>query len=516
MKNHPLRLLPALTALLCLAAPLACAAPGVGQAGPRPNIVFILADDLGLGDVSHHVRTFQEREPVVETPTLDALARQGLWFTDGHSATALCAPTRYAVMSGNNNYRSYQPVGVWSTFGKTAFKPEEATLGSVVQDAGYRTGFIGKWHLGGDFKVPGGEAFYRGPKSGDLTGKVDVTRMHGGGPKDCGFDYDFTVPCGIQGPVYTAYENQVWYPLADDSEIVFLNDENAIHPKDLTSKGPGPGDSAWNARSLGDLLSAKAVGFIEAGAAGEEPFFLYYCTPMVHAPHCPPETFDGQPVAGTTVSAHLDMVVELDLQVKRIVDALKRSGQFENTLFVVSSDNGGLGDKVAAKHGYHPSGGWSGSKGSYFEGGHRTPLFAVWPGRIRPGVSDELVVNQDMLATFAALVGTPVPAGQAQDSLNLLPLLLGDEGFRPRDVLVHQAGSRQQVMIRRGAWKLVIQSNGKRTQFEPLALFNLDDDPREKHDRLEDPDHADRGRLLMQEYLDIVQSGRPTVPQATP
>ena len=236
------------------------------DAAERPNIVVIMADDLGLGDVSFHVRTIQKQKPLVETPTLDALASQSLWFTDGHSATALCAPTRYAVMSGNNNYRSYAPWGVWSTFGESAFKKGHATLGSVVRDAGYRTGFVGKWHLGGDFRIPGSDEFYRGRKNGDLTGKVDMARMISGGPKDCGFDYDFTTPCGIQGPIYLLYENQTWSPLAEDSQIVFLNKQNAIDPNNVSDKGPGLGDSNWNAREIGKRLSAKAVDFIKDAA----------------------------------------------------------------------------------------------------------------------------------------------------------------------------------------------------------------------------------------------------------
>ena len=219
-------------------------------AADRPNIVVIMADDLGLGDVSFHVRSIQKKQPLVETPTIDALAAKSLWFTDGHSATALCAPTRYAVMSGNNNYRSYAPWGVWSTFGKSAFIEGHATLGTVVRDAGYQTGFVGKWHLGGDFLIPGSTEFYRGKKDGDLTGKVDMTRMVSGGPKDGGFDYDFTTPCGIQGPNYLLYENQVWSPLAADSQIVFLNEDNVGDPKFLSDKGPGLGDSNWDAPKL--------------------------------------------------------------------------------------------------------------------------------------------------------------------------------------------------------------------------------------------------------------------------
>ena len=482
------------------------------DAGERPNIVVIMADDLGLGDVSFHVRTIQKQKPLVETPALDQLAAQSLWFTDGHSATALCAPTRYAVMSGNNNYRSYAPWGVWSTFGESAFKKGHATLGSVVRDAGYRTGFIGKWHLGGDFRVPGSEEIYRGRKDGDLTGNVDVTRMISGGPKDCGFDYDFTTPCGIQGPQYLLYENQVWSPIAADSKIVFLNKENAMDPRSISDKGPGLGDSNWDTRDLGQLLSAKAARFIEVAAASDEPFFLYYCSPMVHLPHCPPDEFDGKKIKGETPTRHLDMILDLDMQVKRMVDALKAAGEIENTLIVVTSDNGGLTDKAASKHGHYSNGGWNGNKNSPLEGGHRVPFFAVWPGRITPGITDELAVNQDLVATLAALVGTKIPEGQAMDSNNLLPLMTGEGTFRQREVFVQQAGSKNEVMIRKMPWKLIIQSNPKRTNFDPKGLFNLQDDPHEDTNLLDQSQFRQIAKELLQEYLETVESGLPTAP----
>ncbi|VGO11912.1 Arylsulfatase [Pontiella desulfatans] len=479
----------------------------------KPNVVFILADDLGLGDVSYHARRILNKEPFVETPNIDALAEQGLWFTDGHSATALCAPTRYCVMSGNNNYRSYAPAGVWSTFAPTAFKEGEVTLGTLMRDAGYRTGFFGKWHMGGDFQVPGTQQVYRGPKSGDIIDQVDVTRWIGGGPKYCGFDYDFTTPCGVQGPMYLFYENQQWAPLAKDSKIVFFNKDNATNPKDVSDKGPGPGDSNWDARKVGKLLSAKAVDFIKANAQKKEPFFLYYCSPTVHLPHCPPDEFDGRKIKGSSVSDHLDMTADLDMQVKRIVDALKASGEFENTLIVFSSDNGGLTDgKAKQEIGYEPGGGWNGSKNLPLEGGHRVPTFAVWPGHIQPGVTGELAVNQDMVATFAALVGTTIPKGQAQDSNNLLPLLTGKGRFVQRDFFVNQAGANQELMYRKMPWKLIIQSNFKRTQYEPKALYNLKDDPGEKKDLIKNPEYKKLVETMFKEYMDILQSGQPTAP----
>ncbi|MFD2255146.1 arylsulfatase [Luteolibacter algae] len=487
--------------------------PICGKAAePKPNIVFIMADDLGLGDISYYANSIQKKKPLVHTPAIDALAAEGLWFTDGHSATSLCAPTRYAVMSGNNNYRSYAPPGVWSTFAPTAFKPGEATLGSVVKEAGYNTGFIGKWHLGGDFKIPGKDEIYRGKKDGDLTGEVDLTKWAGSGPKFCGFDYDFTTPCGIQGPLYLLYENETWYPWAKDSEIIFFNKETAKRPKDVSDKGAGMGDSNWDARELGNILSAKAVEFIQTSAKKEKPFFLYYCAPMVHVPHCPPDTFDGKKIKGAAPTDHLDMVVELDMEIKRIVDALKESGEYENTLFVFTSDNGGLGDKEASALGYRPGGEWSGTKNSPLEGGHRIPFFAVWPGHIKPGITDELAVNQDMVATFAALVGTEIPKGQAQDSNNLLPLLTGSGTFQQRDYWVNQAGANQELMIRKDGWKLVIQSDFKRTKYKPKALYHLEKDPRESKNLIANPELKERTDQMFKDYMDILESGRPTAP----
>ena len=481
-------------------------------AADRPNIVLILADDVGHGDISFHVRSHQQKKPLVETPNIDALAQQSLWFRDGHSATALCAPTRYAVMSGNNNYRSYAPWGVWSTFAETAFKPGEVTLGTVVRDAGYNTGFIGKWHLGGDFYIPGTKTIYRGAKNGDLTGKVDLRQMVGGGPKDCGFDYDFTSTCGVQGPIYLLYENQVWYPWAKDSEITFFDKNSAPYAKDISDKGPGMGDTNWDARELGKVISAKAVDFIKASAEKEDPFFLYYCTHTVHLPHRPTAEFDGRKVKGSGPTAHLDLLADLDMQVKRIVDALLASGTLDNTLFILTSDNGGLVDWNASKLGYQPGGGWNGSKNSPLEGGHRVPFFAVWPGHIEPGSTDELAVSQDFVATFAALLGTELPDGQALDSNNLLPLLLGKDGFQRRDYFMHQAGAGKQLMYRKAPWKLIIQTNWKRTTFEPKALYNLEQDPGETKNLIKNPELSPIVKSMFAEYQAVLESGVPTAP----
>jgi len=488
------------------------------MAANRPNIVLIMADDLGLGDVSHHVRTQMGKEPLFETPALDALAEQSLWFTDGHSATALCSPTRYCVMSGNNNYRSYAPWGVWGTFRPTAFKPGEVTLGTVVRDANYATGFIGKWHLGGDFLDPNGNP-YRGTDRHDISGHVDMTKLVAFGPKDFGFDYDFTLPCGIQGPIYMAYENQEWYPLGKESKVIYFNEQTAKFPKDVSDKGPGMGDSEWNASEMGKIISAKAVAFINEKAPkitnGDKPFFLYYCSPNPHKPHTPPVEFDGKKILNSTPSRHLDMVVDFDCQVARIVKALKDNNVYDNTLLVIMSDNGGLLiDQDTVKSGHKSSGFFAGAKNSPFEGGHRTPFFAVWPGVIKPGVTHQPAINTDFVSTFAALVGTEIPEGQAVDSNNILPLFTGEGAYKERTYMLQFAGSGKEVLIRQGEWKLIMQSDNKLSKFEPKGLYNLAENPYEKWDGnfVKDPAHQDRVKAMRTEYLRILQSGERTAP----
>jgi arylsulfatase A-like enzyme len=236
---------------------------------------------------------------------------------------------------------------------------------------------------------------------------------------------------------------------------------------------------------------------------------------MAHVPHCPPKEFDGQKVAGTTPSAHLDMVRELDLQVKRIVDALKVNGVYNNTLLVFLSDNGGLQvDKDTMNSGHRSNGGFGGAKNSPLEGGHRTPFIVVWPEIIKPGVSDEPVISHDMLATFAALVGTHVPEDQALDSNNLLPLLTGKGEFKQRKYLVQQAGADNEVMIRDWPWKLIIQSDHKCSKWEPKALYNLKDNPSEKWtgNLIGNPEYSQLIKQMKKKYLEIREGGERTAP----
>jgi arylsulfatase A-like enzyme len=294
--------------------------------------------------------------------------------------------------------------------------------------------------------------------------------------------------------------------------MIYLNEDTAIHPKDITDKGPGLGDSQWDSREMGQRLSAKAVDFITDASHGGRPFFLYYCSPMVHLPHCPPKFFDGKKIMGQTPTNHLDMLLDLDMQIKRIVDALHATDEYDNTLLIITSDNGGLADQPAGKKGHQSNGGWKGNKNSPLEGGHRVPFFAVWPGQITPGITEELVSNQDIIATLAALVGTKLTNNQALDSNNLLPLFTGKGLFKKRNIFLQQAGSQCEVMIRETPYKLIMQSDQKRTHFTPLKLFNLQNDPHEDADLLGMPDYQLIMQSLLSKYKNTVETECPTVP----
>lgn len=485
----------------------------------KPNIVVILADDIGVGDISFYNKNIRKKPVVIETKNIDAIAQQGVWFSHAHSATALCAPTRYSMMTGKNNYRSYAPWGVWGSFRENAIRDQEPTLANVVKSQGYSTGFVGKWHLGGDFKFKDKDRVYRGTDEGLIT-NVDLTKMTGGGPNNLGFDYSFMLPDGIQGPLYLAYENQQWFPLQPQSKITHLNNESVINKKIISDKGDGMGDSHWRTSAIGDLLSAKAAEFIKR--QNKQPFLLYYASPMAHLPHIPPVKFDNLKVKGETPSDHLDMIFELDLQVGRIVNALKESNIYNDTLIIFTSDNGGLVYRVPGtlESGHQPSGIFRGSKNTPHEGGHRVPFIASWPAKMghkmtsNEMLNDSPVLVQDILATIAEAAGNELSRDQAPDSKSFLSLIIKQKNnsYKRRNYLMLQAGSQNQVMFQHGDWKLIINSDHKLSHFTPVALFNLADNEveNEAFNLINDKRYQAQVEQMLAQYLKIRQSGEPT------
>jgi len=484
----------------------------------KPNIIVVLADDVGVGDISKY-RRLHSAKIVSETPNIDKLADHGLMFTNAHAPAALCATSRYSIMTGNYNYRSPLPWGVWGGYSKGVFTKETLTLGRLMQKANYKTAFIGKWHLGTGFRDKKNPKKIYDPKSEkkQMSFNVDITEIVSDGPKQNGFEYSFTLPSGIQNVPYAAYENDKWYPLHKHSLVGII--DSAYYKKlgFILDKKSGLGDSKWKPSQIGPLIAEKAVNFIKSNAKKDKPFFMYYCSQAVHTPHDPPAEIGGVKIKGTTPSKHLDMVKELDVQIKMMVDELKRQGIYENTVFIFTSDNGGLhidGDTWNARH--NPSDIYRGCKNDPYEGGSRVPFIISWPEHITSKQSSLPVLGTDIMATIAAISKVKIQDGQALDSYNLLPLTTEQSNTKKlRNHIMLQGGSDHEVMIVKDGWKLIInvdkkdRSDATRT---PIALFNLNDNvwEHEEFNYIDNPRYKKKVNSLLKLYNTTRDSGIPT------
>jgi arylsulfatase A-like enzyme len=453
------------------------------EAGP-PNIVIIYADDLGFGDVSCN----GARAGL--TPNVDRLAREGLNFSDAHTTSATCTPSRYALLTGEYPWRK-RGTGVLPGDAKLIVDLGKTTLAGVLKGAGYRTAVVGKWHLG------------LGLDSLDWNGEIKP------GPLEVGFDECFImaatgdrVPC-----VYLKDHKVVGLDPADPIEVRYgqpiegqptgkgnpgLLRVHPSHGHDMAivdgisriGHMKGGKSALWKDETMADTFTREAVAFIKRQEAG--PFFLYFATHDVHVPRVPHPRFVGKSGMGPRG----DAIVEFDWSVGEVLRALDGNGLAENTLVVLTSDNGpvvddGYRDEAADKLGDHkPAGPYRGGKYSKFEGGTRVPFVVRWPGRVKPGTSKALFSQVDFLASFAALAGVPDRAAAAPDSHNRLPALLGEDPIG-RETLIEQASG---LAVRRGKWKFIPASNGARMSVptntelgnDPSPqLYDLDADPGE-------------------------------------
>ena len=477
------------------------------SAQEKPNVIVILADDLGLGDLSFY-RKQHSNNIILETPSLDFLAQNGVAFTNAHAPASLCAPSRYAIMTGNHCYRSDYPWGVWGSYQKSPIKEDQLTLGKLMQKAGYHTAFLGKWHLGGDFKRKSNPTeIYRGPRNRPQL-DVDITKIVGGGPNFQGFDYSLTFMAGIQDVPYAVFENSQYLPLAPNSEITFITQNKMDQLGVKLDKDEGLGDSNWNPHDMGPLLIRKTLDYIEAQTAKKEPFFMYYSTLAVHLPHTPAEALNGKKVAGTTPSRHLDMVKELDIQIEMLLSKLREKQLLDNTLILLTSDNGGLLIKNTLASGHQPSDIYRGGKNQAYEGGNRVPFIAYWPGKITPKLVETPILGLDIMGTLAGLTQQVLPENQALDSENLLPILIDGKTSLNGRTLLTQAGTGKEVMITQEGFKLIIQVDKKdktnATRY-PIALFNLNENPTEIEAKnlIEDSKYKEKVASLFELYNNL-------------
>lgn len=427
---------------------------GVAQATKmetKPNIIILYADDLGYGDLGCY-----NPQSKIPTPNLDQLAASGTRFLDGHSSSGICTPSRYALLTGRYHWRDFH--GIVRQFGPSVFKPEQLTMPEMLQANGYQTACIGKWHLGWDW-----QAIRKGSnKNGVAPGDFDWTKSIPNGPLAHGFDHYFgdTV---INFPPYCWIENDKVL----NAPTIKMDAEKWPKIKEGNWEcRPGPMVEGWNPYDVLPTLRDRAVAYIKNQKEQNQPFFLYFAFPCPHAPIIPNDEFDGKSKAG----AYGDFVVETDHVAGRILDAIQEAGLEDNTIVVFTADNG-------PEHYAYPRdekyGHWSakplrGLKRNIYEGGHRVPMIIRWPGKTQAGsVSDQLVSQVDLFATFAATLGYPLPQEAAVDSHNMLPYLTGKSKVI-RSSHVHNTWA-DNYAIRDGDWLLINAKKGYRGDRRGLA-----------------------------------------------
>lgn len=451
-----------------------------------PNIVIIYADDMGYGDLN-----CQNPGSKIPTPNLDKLASEGMRFTDAHSSSGICSPSRFALLTGMYHWRRQH--GIVNSFGKPFFNESDITMPAVLSRNGYTTACIGKWHLGWNWEFksePSGEVMqwdrltkFYGPED------IDWSKPITGGPLDRGFDYYFGDGT-INFPPYAWIENDRIIEVP--TEVMDINNIGFETKEGQWEFRPGPKVKDWNPYNVLPTLMNKAVEWINQQEK-EKPFFLYFALPSPHAPIIPNDEFDGKSDAG----AYGDFIVQTDWVAGQVLKALKDRGFEDNTIVIFSADNGteAYAWERAETYGHFSMGNFRGLKRDVWEGGHRVPLLIKWPGKIKPGaVSDEVMSQIDIMATLAEITGIELPENAAPDSYNFLPVLTGEDYRSPiREVTIHNTYAGKWG-IRKGDWLYINDKTGGHrelpesfkkltayTDFETKGiLFNMKEDPEQR------------------------------------
>ena len=453
------------------------------RAADKPNIIFLLADDIGYADLSCYGAKH------AKTPNLDRLAAQGCKFTDAHSPASTCTPTRRAFLTGVYSWRQQVGSSIAPGDAPLSIQPGTSTAASLMKSAGYKTGVVGKWHLG------------LGPEGGpNWNGEIKPS------PLDVGFDYAFimaatgdrvptvyienrrVVNLDPKDPITVSYKAKVGTDPTgkENPELLKLkhtqgHDMTIVNGVGRIGWMSGGNAARWKDENMADTFTGKALKFIAVNQGG--PFFLYFATHNIHVPRVPNQRFKGSSPVGTRG----DSIHELVDTAGKLLAKLDELKLTDNTLLIFTSDNGGVMDDGYADVGsfdYNPNAPLNGRKGTIYEGGHRVPFLARWPGHIQPGTqSAALMAHLDMPATFAALTGVKIPDGQCRDSLNVLPAILGETKTSARTTFVaHNGGINGPFGLRAGDWKLLQGGGAGRPAAQAKApaknpatpqLFNL-------------------------------------------
>lgn len=503
----------------------------------RPNILYVFADDLGQGDVSCF-----NPDAAWTTPHLDALARQGMRFTDSHATSALCTPSRYGLLTGRYNWRSRLKKSVLPGDSEALIEKDRTTVARFLQDQGYRTAVVGKWHLGLDWRLrEGGDdhaAFGVEPAprpAGTRMGRggnfdpadqvwqegldIDYSQPISFGPRELGFDHSFITAASLDQPPYVYIEDGVaqGVPTVYGGDAEQLDRVGASQQQQIQA---GAMVEGYDVQRVARDFHAHALGVLDDLLAGEEPWFLYVPHHLVHGPIIPDEPWRGRSGAGP----YGDFVLQFDEYVGELVQRIDDAGAAEDTIVVVTSDNGvsGVADLPhLASLGHDSSNGRRGHKGDIWEGGHREPFIVRWPGRVPAGsTSEHMVSHADLFATLADVLGADLPTDAAEDSVSALPLWEGGaEPVRTSLVAVSGGGG---FSLRDGDWKLEFVTGGdgmdalfaaaagdaEAPQYVPAQLYHLGEDPAEEHNLI--AEHPDRVKAMTEAMAEQIRRGRST------
>ena len=439
------------------------------HAADKPNIVYILCDDLGYGDV----KCLGGDRSKILTPNMDRIASQGMIFTEAHSSSAVCTPSRYSILTGRYNWRSKLQKGVFGGYSEPLIAENRLTVPALLKQNGYDTGCIGKWHLG--MTIP----------------KNDLQERIPDGPTSRGFDYYFGISASLDMPPYVFIEND-HFTEAPTAKKAFNR--------------PGPAAPSFEAVDVLPTLAKKGVEYVGQHAKTGKPFFLYLPLNSPHTPIVPTKDWQGKSGLGK----YGDFVMETDWAIGQLMEALDKAGIVDNTLVIVTSDNGcspAANVDDLEKQGHFPSELRRGYKSMIWDGGHRIPFIARWPGKVKAGGrSDQIVCLDDLMATCADILGVKLPDNAGEDSVSLLSALLGKDTAPLREAIVHHSifGN---FGIRQGQWKLDLctGSGGWRNvqvTKAPGQLYDMSKDIGERTDEYaQHPEIVDKLMKLLQKYI---------------
>ncbi|MDF7800831.1 arylsulfatase [Pontiellaceae bacterium B1224] len=468
------------------------------KAAERPNIVYILADDLGYGDVQY----LNPEQGKIPTPGMDQLAEQGMVFTDAHSSSSVCTPTRYGILTGRYNWRSRLQRSVLFGFDQPLIAPDRLTVAGFLKEQGYKTAIVGKWHLGLGLRSPAGKPT-KGMKGN--TNSIDWSARITGGPVDLGFDYWYGIAASLDMPPYIYIEN--------DRFIGECTATKAFHRV-------GPAHADFEAIDVLPEIGNKAAEYVQQQKS-DEPFFLYVPLTSPHAPILPADEWQGK----SELNLYGDFVMHTDAVVAQITAAVDAAGFAENTLIFVTSDNGcskvadgSKGSKGGISFlkelGHYPNANFRGSKSDIWDGGHRVPFIVRWPAGVEAGSSsDEIICLTDLMATCAELTDSKLPETAGEDSVSFASALQGKPIVSTRKGVVHHSISGQ-FAYREGKWKLLLTkaSGGwtkeKMADDSPAQLYDMEADPGEQNNLYQS--HPEVVERLVAQLESDVNSGRST------